>query len=117
MPEPEGDGEENADDDREELGGVDRALAELAVGADESPIEIIKIRIFVSPRITILRLRTHQTADAVKNTWLCGHVRLLFCVGKQMSTTFENIHSFMPTCTNPARIVEINCAINVTNRR
>ena len=51
---------------------------------------------------------TYQTADAVKNTWLCGHVRLLLCVSEQISFTLLNIHSFTLTCTNAANIVVVN---------
>lgn len=52
---------------------------------------------------------THQTAEAVKKTWLCGHVSWLFWLVLQISWTLLNSHVFIPTCRNAARVVATSC--------
>ena len=51
---------------------------------------------------------TYQNTDAVKNIWLCGHVRELTWYGLHMSETLSNIHCLIPTWTNDAVTVPTN---------
>ena len=67
-----------------------------------------------SAMIQIRLWTTYQVAEAVKNTWLCGQVKKLDCVGEHISSTLANIHCFTPVWTKVTKTVAINCAIETS---
>jgi hypothetical protein len=63
------DGKKCTDNYRIKMWMVDRVCSELTCWANEAPMNRL------DGRIKIVKLLTHQTADAVKKTWLCGQVK------------------------------------------
>ena len=59
---------------------------------------------------------THQTALAVKNTWLCGHVRWFSACSVHMPLTCVNIQTFTLTWITAAKDAATSCAGTASNQ-